>query len=128
MTDDGIKSIALHRSVIKHRDITSQDPYADYNADDPSTSTFQEQDTDTIDQLQLEEGRDIMPHGHDDPADETIVSEDTNTTIFAGNERFNQENTDTIYNHFDTAQRCEEIDELISSKFDSTDGKLYIKV
>ncbi len=33
-TDDGIKSIALHRSVIRRRDIKSRDPYADYNTED----------------------------------------------------------------------------------------------
>jgi hypothetical protein len=33
--DDGIKSIALHCSVIRKRDIKSRDPYADYNMDDP---------------------------------------------------------------------------------------------
>jgi hypothetical protein len=34
-TDYGIKSIALHRSVIRKRDIKSRDPYADYNKNDP---------------------------------------------------------------------------------------------
>jgi hypothetical protein len=41
-TDDGIKSIALHRSVIRRRDIKSNDPNADYNTGD---STMEEINT-----------------------------------------------------------------------------------
>ncbi len=33
--DDGIKSIALHRSIIRRRDKNSKDPYADYNTNEP---------------------------------------------------------------------------------------------
>jgi hypothetical protein len=38
MTDDGIKSIALHWIVVKRRGITNKDIYADYNTEDPQVS------------------------------------------------------------------------------------------
>jgi hypothetical protein len=100
MTYDGIKSIALHRSIIKHRDITSKDPYAEYNMDGPTTDVSQEQDLRSIGQLQQEDMSTISPEDGN-PGDEIILSKDSTTVIFAGNDEPTQPNTGEVYDHFD---------------------------
>jgi hypothetical protein len=48
--------------------------------------------------------------------------------VHAENEGDIPSNTGEIYNHFDLDLRCEEIDDILSSKFDESDGKLYLLV
>ncbi len=127
MTDDGIKSIALHRSVIRHRDNTSRDPYANYNIDSPTTDVTQEPDPSTTEPLQQEDTTTTSPEDCT-PSEEIILDDDAETIIFAGNDHPNQPNTGEVYNHFDAELRCDDIDDIISSKFDDINGKLYIKV
>jgi hypothetical protein len=120
LTDDGIKSIALHRSVIKHRDITSKDPYADYNTEEPTCNPIE---TETYDNNLWDEPTpiNIPDHGNEKLDDEVIISESSPTIIFAGGIEGTPGSTEEIYNHFNPELKCENIDDIISSKFGETD-------
>jgi hypothetical protein len=125
LTDDGIKSIALHRSVIKRRSITSKDPYANYNTEEPPCNPIE---TGTYDNNLWDEPINIPDHGNERVDDEVIISESSPTIIFAGGIEGTPERTEEIYNHFNLELKCEDIDDIISSKFGEMDGKLYIEV
>jgi hypothetical protein len=49
-------------------------------------------------------------------------------TIFAGDAGDVKECTREVYNHFNPELKCDDIYDIISSKFGETDGKLYIQV
>ncbi len=125
-TDNGISS------VIRRRDIKSGDPYADYNTED-----MEVEETDggnnQIEGSQNNLSGDISDHeGNSVPQqgsfDEVIISDMSSTTIHAENDRTTPSCAREVYDHFDTELKCEEIDEIISSKFGESDGKLYLQV
>jgi hypothetical protein len=77
--DDGIKSIALHRSVIRRRDIKSRDPYADYNTEDMAVEET-DGDNDQIEGSQNNLSGDISDHegnsiSQQGSFDEVIISD-----------------------------------------------------
>jgi hypothetical protein len=127
MTDDGIKSIALHRSVVKRRDSTNKDIYADYNTEDPQVSIGETESPDpvhTCDNNLNNEEHIPIAHEHN----EILLNESSPGTIFAGDAGDIKDCTREVYNHFNPELKCDDIDDIISSKFGETDGKLYIQV
>jgi hypothetical protein len=126
MTDDGLKSIALHRSVIRKRDRNSKDPYADYNTDEPLESEVPDEHIGgSQNNLSGEEQDPILQQNN---FEEVILSGTSSTAVHVESKGNTSSNTGEIYNHFDLDLRCEEIDEIISSKFNESDRKLYLLV
>jgi hypothetical protein len=123
--DNGNSRTSLHRSVIRSRDPGKKDPYAEYNRGEPEA-----------DHEDIALGDDNMTKESDEQDainithDEVILDDSGNTQVIthAGNTEFYQEDTNEIYNHFDLEQKCEDIERIISSNFNETDGKLYLLV
>jgi hypothetical protein len=131
-----IRNIALHRSIIRRRDPINKDPYSEYQEEKPLDEEPHQSidNTEETNELPYEEK---ITNEQELPYAEVILNEPSNfphngnepeIMIHAGDEEYQEEHTKEIYNHFDEEIKCDEILNIISSKFDETDGKLYLEV
>jgi hypothetical protein len=150
LPEKSTRGMCIHRSVIRSRDISSKDPYANYNREetdiceetenifetDNSGKELNVQDGEEPDvynenksvseDIRLEEEFNIQSMHHNE-----IIVDDTcgpQVITHAGDVEFSQENTSEIYDHFDLEHKCENIEDVIKAMFDEKDGKLYLVV
>lgn len=125
-TGEGITVSLLHRSVVRRRDPKSRDPYADYNTEDPA---LYEKSDDMTEGSQNNLCKDAgSPMDPQNQYEEIILSDTSPTIVHAGDEGETQPGLKEFYDHFDTELKCMDISDIISSKFEESDGKLYLQV
>jgi hypothetical protein len=132
-TDNRIRNVSLHRSVIKRRDPKIRDPYAQYDRGDITIDEPQSEGSETQHVINPDVNQSIGDEPGTPPChDEVIISEPTDISpsiiTHASDGEHHQEHVPEVYDHFGHDIKCSDITEITGAKFDELDGKLYIQV